>query len=142
MAQAVEKKSEGKGASIFKSAFSSFAVKDVQKALDFYGKTLGLSVSETMGGFRIDLPGTDNKIFVYSKEDHEPATFTVFNLHLDDVGTAAKELRSRGVEFESYDEPMKTDKNGIFWGKEKNQGPNIAWFTDPSGNIISILEEM
>ncbi len=143
MGQAVETKKDASTLE-FQGGFSSFAVKNVKEAMDFYEETLGLEVSEMMGGygFELEIPTTNDKVFVYSKEDHEAATFTVFNLHVADIGEAAKELKTRGVKFESYDEPMKTDDIGIFWGKEKSQGPNIAWFTDPSGNIVSILEPM
>lgn len=143
MTQAVGKKTD-ESTLEFQGGFSSFAVKDVKAAMDFYGETLGLDVSEMMGGygFELEIPTTDDKVFVYTKDDHSAATFTVFNLKVEDIEAAAKELKSRGVEFESYDGPIKTDENGIFWGKEKGQGPNISWFKDPSGNIVSILEPM
>lgn len=141
MGQAVERRKDERQLE-FQGGFSSFAVKDIEEAMDFYGETLGLKVSETMGGFELEIPATDDRVFVYTKDDHEAATFTVFNLNVDDVEAAANELKNRGVEFETYDDPMKTDENGIFWGKEIGEGPNIAWFKDPSGNIVSILEPM
>lgn len=141
MAQASAKKEEDSKLE-FKGGFSTFAVKDVKAARDFYKNTLALDIDEDMGGFRLEIPGTDSSVFVYPKDDHEPAVFTVFNLFVDDITEAVAALKERGVEFESYDEPMKTDADGIFWGEKAGQGPNIAWFTDPSGNIISILEEM
>jgi predicted enzyme related to lactoylglutathione lyase len=141
MAQATKKKAETNTLE-FQGGFSSFAVKDVEAAMEFYGETLGLEVSEMMGGFELEIPTTDDKVFVYKKPEHRPAVFTVFNLNVDDIAAAAKVLKARGVQFESYDKPMKTDENDIFWGEEKGEGPNIAWFKDPSGNIVSILEPM
>ena len=139
MAQATERRMESDFG--IRDAFASFAVKDVKTALDFYGKTLGLKAVETEGGFGIEATPTKSMIFVYEKPDHEPATFTVFNFHVEDVAKAADELRSRGIKFLSYDDPMiKTDENGIHWGQKEGGGPNIAWFNDPSGNIVSILE--
>jgi len=124
----------------FKGGFSTFAVKDVEKATEFYKKSLGLDVEENMGGFNLGIPQTDSSVFVYPKPDHKPAVFTVFNLYVDDIKDAVSELKDRGIEFESYDKPMKTDEDGIYWGEKDGQGPNIAWFTDPSGNIISVIE--
>jgi catechol 2,3-dioxygenase-like lactoylglutathione lyase family enzyme len=141
MAQATAKKEKSSELE-FKGGFTTFAVKDVKKATEFYKKTLGLDVEENMGGFNLTIPQTDSAVFVYPKEDHEPAVFTVFNLFVDDIAQAVEELKTRNIEFESYDEPMKTDENGIYWGQKEGNGPNIAWFTDPSGNIISVLEEM
>lgn len=124
---------------MFTKAFSSFSVDDIQKAKEFYDRTLGLKVSGETEGLAITVG--DSRIFLYPKEDHEPATFTVLNFSVDNIAEAVAELKRRGVEFESYDEPIKTDENGIFWGKSNNQGPNIAWFKDAAGNILSVLEE-
>lgn len=85
------------------------------------------------------MPGGGN-LFIYPKDDHQPATFTVFNLEVAEIQEAVEELKSRGVQFESYDGPMKTDQNNIFWGKKQNTGPNIAWFKDPAANILSVIE--
>jgi len=123
---------------MFTKAFSSFSVDDIQKAKEFYGQTLGLKVSEEMEGLAMKID--DNQIFLYPKSDHQPATFTVLNFSVDDIAETVDELKSRGVEFENYDEPIKTDENGIFWGKSGGQGPNIAWFKDASGNILSVVE--
>lgn len=118
-------------------AFSSFSVDDLQKAKEFYGRTLGLEVSEAHGVLNLRLGG-GTTILVYPKPDHSPATFTILNFPVDDVDKAVDELTQRGVRFEIYDLPdLKTDERGIF----RNDGPTIAWFKDPAGNILSALEE-
>ncbi|MFN0277524.1 MAG: VOC family protein [Pyrinomonadaceae bacterium] len=137
MAQATKAKSEN---SIFTGAFSTFSVDDIAEAKEFYGENLGLDVRDEEEGLALKLPGGQN-VFIYPKDDHESASFTVLNLQVDDIETAVQDLSDRGLEFESYDEPMKTDENGIYWGKEVDTGPNIAWFTDPAGNILSIIED-
>ena len=117
-------------------AFSGFAVPDIGKAKEFYGRTLGLKVSESHGLLRLHLAG-GNDVLIYPKANHAPATFTILNFPVDDVDKAVDELTKRGVRFEKYDGPdIQTDKKGIMRG----HGPIIAWFTDPAGNILSILE--
>ena len=117
-------------------AFSGFAVPDVEKAKEFYSKTLGLKVSEDHGMLRLHLGG-GNEVLVYPKPNHVPATFTILNFPVDDVDQAVDKLSKRGVHFEIYDKPdLKTDKKGIMRGK----GPTIAWFKDPAGNILSVLQ--
>jgi len=120
-------------------ALSSFAVNDLQKAREFYHRKLGLEVSEVpeMKDL-LNLNLTDgSKIMIYAKPDHTPATFTVLNFLVDDVEEAVDELNQQGVCFETYDEEnIKTNPKGITM-----QGPKIAWFKDPSGNILSVLEE-
>ena len=116
-------------------AFSGFSVNDLQKAKQFYGDTLGLEVSENMG-LELHIAGGNN-IFVYPKPNHTPATFTILNFPVDNIEKAVEELRKKGVIFEKYEDPIKTDENGIFRGG----GPNIAWFKDPAGNILSVLEQ-
>ena len=117
-------------------AFSGFAVPDVEKAKEFYSKTLGLKVSEDHGMLRLHLGG-GNEVLVYPKPNHVPATFTILNFPVDDVDQAVDKLSKRGVHFEIYDKPdLKTDNKGIMRGK----GPTIAWFKDPAGNILSVLE--
>lgn len=119
-------------------AFSGFAVPDIKQAKDFYGDVLGLRVTEMedQGLLQIHL-GSGADVFVYSKEDHEPAVFTILNFQVDDVDSAVADLKAKGVRFESYDLPeIKTDENDIARGP----GPNIAWFTDPAGNILSVLD--
>ena len=118
-------------------AFSGFSANDIGKAKEFYGKTLGLKVSESHGVLMLHLAG-DNIVLVYPKPNHVPATFTVLNFPVKDVDQAVNELTKRGVRFEIYDLPdIKTDKKGIMRGK----GPTIAWFKDPAGNILSVLEQ-
>ena len=116
-------------------AFSGFSVNDLQKARQFYSEILGLEVSENMG-LDLHIAG-GGKIFVYPKPNHTPATFTILNFPVDNIEEAVEELRKKGVIFESYEEPMKTDEKGIYRGG----GPNIAWFKDPAGNILSVLEQ-
>jgi catechol 2,3-dioxygenase-like lactoylglutathione lyase family enzyme len=118
-------------------AFSSFSVNDIQKAKDFYGRTLGLEVSESEGLLRLQLAGGTN-VLIYPKSNHAAASFTILNFPVDNVEKAVDELTKRGVRFEIYDEPnLKTDRKGIFRGG----GPVIAWFKDPAGNILSVLEQ-
>jgi len=117
-------------------AYSGFSVKDIPKAKDFYSKTLGLSVSEENGMLGLDL-GDGTKVLVYPKPNHTPASFTVLNFPVRNVDDAVDELGRAGVTFEHYDAPdLKTDDKGIARGN----GPAIAWFRDPSGNILSVLE--
>ena len=122
-------------------AFSGFSVNDIDKAKDFYGETLGLQVdkNDEMGGMlTVHINGNNNNILIYPKPNHTPATFTILNFPVKDIEAAVKELKARGVQFESYDsEYLKTDENNISKG---NGGPNIAWFTDPAGNILSVIE--
>lgn len=116
--------------------FSSFSVDDLQKAKEFYGKTLGLEVKTEAEGLELHFPG--NTIFIYPKENHVPATFTILNFPVKDIEAAVDDLSKRGVRFEKYTEgELKTDDKGIFRG----DGPTIAWFKDPAGNFLSVLEE-
>lgn len=135
MAQAAKKKAEE---TFFTGAFSSFSVDDVKEAKEFYGDTLGLDVEETEEGLQLNFEGSS--MFLYPKEDHEPATFTVLNFNVDDIDETVELLRDRGIEFESYTGEMETDDNDIFRGKESGNGPDIAWFKDPAGNFISVIE--
>jgi catechol 2,3-dioxygenase-like lactoylglutathione lyase family enzyme len=120
-------------------AFSSFSVADIQKAKTFYGETLGLAISETKEGLALKIAGGGD-VFLYPKPNHEPATFTVLNFPVDDIEQAVDQLTKLGVRFEHYEGEMKTDEKGIFRGADRGEGPNIAWFKDPSGNILSVLE--
>ena len=118
-------------------AFSGFSVNDIEKAKEFYGRTLGLKVSESNRLLTLHLAGGNN-VLIYPKPNHTPATFIVLNFPMDDVDQAVDELTERGVRFEIYDLPeIKTDKKGIMRGN----GPTIAWFKDPSGNILSMIEQ-
>ena len=128
-----------KSTSMFKDAkaFSSFAVNDLQKAKEFYGKTLGLEISESAEGLELNLAG-GNTVFLYPKPNHTPASFTVLNFPVKNIEEAVDELRTLGVRLEKYNQPdLKTDEKGIMRG----QGPLIAWFKDPAGNILSVLQE-
>jgi catechol 2,3-dioxygenase-like lactoylglutathione lyase family enzyme len=118
------------------NAFSGFSVSDIPKAREFYGKTLGLEVSEAGDHLNLHLAG-GTKVLVYPKPNHVPATFTILNFPVDDVEKAVDQLTAAGVRFERYEGDLKTDEKGIFRG----HGPVIAWFKDPAGNILSVLEE-
>ena len=123
-----------------RGAFSGFSVDDLAKAKEFYAGTLGLKVDEPGMGLRLHLPGGAT-VFVYAKKNHEPSTFTILNFVVDSVDGAVDELAKRGVRFEHYEGGPKTDTKGIARGKSVNQGPDIAWFKDPAGNFLSVLEE-
>jgi predicted enzyme related to lactoylglutathione lyase len=116
-------------------AFSGFAVDDIAAAKKFYGETLGLDVTEEYGMLTLHIDqGGD--IIIYPKEDHTPAAYTILNFPVADVDQAVDQLSERGVTFERYDD-FEQDEKGIVRG---DQGPAIAWFTDPAGNILSVLE--
>jgi catechol 2,3-dioxygenase-like lactoylglutathione lyase family enzyme len=116
--------------------FSGFSVDDQAKALAFYRDTLGLDVDDTGMGLSLKLPG--GNVFVYPKGDHTPATFTVLNFEVADIDVAISELEAAGVTLERY-AGMPQDDKGVLRGKAAGQGPDIAWFTDPAGNILSVL---
>lgn len=117
--------------------FSSFSVDDLQRAKEFYGRTLGLNVKEGSEGLEL-LLANGNRIFVYPKSDHVPATFTILNFEVDHLEKAVDELTRRGVHFEVYDRPgLKTNERGIF----SDDSMKIAWFKDPAGNILSLIQE-
>ena len=117
-------------------AFSSFSVNDIQKAREFYGKTLGLEVaSGPEGTLTINLSG-NTKALMYPKPNHQPATFTVLNFPVESVDQTVEELSGRGVRFEIYNEPdLKTDTRGI----SRGNGPTIAWFKDPVGFFFLVF---
>lgn len=124
-----------------KSAFSSFSVDNLEEAKQFYIQTLKLTVDEDMMGLQIRLPG-GGVLFVYPKDDHEPASFTVLNLMVDDIDDAIDELEGLGVVFERYNNlPAQQDEKGVLRGRESNEGPDIAWFKDPADNIFSLMQE-
>jgi catechol 2,3-dioxygenase-like lactoylglutathione lyase family enzyme len=116
-------------------AFSGFAVDDVDEARRFYGETLGMETSEQYGLMTLHIAG-DRDIIVYPKPGHTPASYTILNFPVDDIDSAVDELAARGVRFERYD-GIEQDERGIM----RDQGPFIAWFTDPAGNILSVLQE-
>lgn len=118
-------------------AFSGFSVNDLQKAKEFYGQTLGLDVSEAHGLLQLHIAG-GTTILMYPKENHIPATFTILNFPVANIEQTVDDLTRRGVHFESYNEgELVTDERGI----SRGGGPLIAWFKDPSGNILSVLED-
>lgn len=114
-------------------AFSGFSTNDLPKTKDFYSQTLEQEVTEEYGMLRLHL-ATGAEILIYPKEDHIPATYTILNFPVDDIEKATKELIDRGVAFEHY---PGTDEKGI----QRGGGPLIAWFKDPAGNILSVLQE-
>ena len=119
-------------------ATNGFAVDDIEAAKRFYGETLGLGVtvlSEEFGVTSIQLAGGRDTL-LYAKEDFVPATYTILNFEVDDVDAAVDELGAKGVEFERY-EGFEQDEKGIARGP----GPSIAWFKDPAGNILSVLQQ-
>jgi catechol 2,3-dioxygenase-like lactoylglutathione lyase family enzyme len=116
-------------------AFSGFSSNDIPASKQFYGETLGLNVSDEMGGLGLHLAG-GGEVFVYPKDNHEPATFTVLNFPVGDIEAAVDRLTEAGVTFERYD-GFDQDEKGIARGAE---GPAIAWFKDPAGNILSVLQ--
>jgi catechol 2,3-dioxygenase-like lactoylglutathione lyase family enzyme len=121
-------------------AFSSFSVDDIEAAKTFYGETLGLEVSEENGMLNLRIADGGN-ILVYPKPNHTPATFTVLNFPVDDIDQAVDELTRRGVRFERYDfNDFWQDEKGIARAGGGQEGPPIAWFTDPAGNVIAVLE--
>jgi catechol 2,3-dioxygenase-like lactoylglutathione lyase family enzyme len=116
-------------------AFSGFAAPDLAAAKAFYGGTLGLEVTEEEGLLTLHIAG-DRPVLVYDKPDHEPATYTILNFPVDDIDRTVDALAAAGVEFESYTGDLETDEKGVF----RKAGPPIAWFRDPAGNILSVLE--
>lgn len=125
-------------------AFSSFAVDDPKKARQFYGETLGMDINlvegmEDLGVLELHIAGGNN-VLIYPKQNHEPATFTVLNLPVENIDDAVDDLKKRGVQFEHYnDKEYNMDEKGI--SRSSGNEPDIAWFKDPAGNILSVLEE-
>jgi len=125
-----------------RDAFSGFSVDDIAAAREFYGSKLGLQVDDDGGGgLRIALP-SGQTVFVYPKPNHEPATFTILNFVVDDIDRAVDELNESGVVTKIYEWPddFGTDERGIARGSENDLGPDIAWFRDPAGNVLSVLK--
>ncbi|CAN5212545.1 VOC family protein [soil metagenome] len=117
------------------NAFPGFSSNDIPAAKDFYGQTLGVEVSEENGLLTLRLGGGHTTL-IYPKDDHQPATFTVLNFQVNDIDAAVDELTDRGVTFERYGEGFHQDERGIARG----EGPPIAWFKDPAGNILSVIQ--
>ena len=113
----------------------TLGVEDVARAKRFYGETLGLNVSEANGMLHLHIADSA-EILVYPKPNHTPATFTILNFPVDDIDKAVDQLAERGVRFERYADPSMDDK-----GIHRGEGPYIAWFKDPAGNTLSVLQE-
>jgi catechol 2,3-dioxygenase-like lactoylglutathione lyase family enzyme len=122
--------------------FSGFSVNDIDAARTFYADTLGMDVSDgPMGNLDLALPSGAH-IFVYPKSDHTPASFTILNLAVADIDAAVDDLNAKGVVTTIYDDPnLPTDDKGILRGRAANRGPDIAWFRDPAGNVLSVLQD-
>jgi catechol 2,3-dioxygenase-like lactoylglutathione lyase family enzyme len=116
------------------TAFSGFSSNDIAKAKEFYGETLGLDVTEENGLLTLKFPN-GHSVIIYPKDDHEPATYTTLNFEVDDIDAAVDGLKAKGITFERYDFPGQ-DERGIM----RDQGPPIAWFKDPAGNILSLIK--
>lgn len=123
------------------AAFSGFSVTNLEQAQEFYTQTLGLSVADEGMGLRLKLPG-GGEVFIYEKADHQPASFTILNFVVSDIDEAVDDLTGRGVVFERYENmPAPQDEKGILRGLSAQMGPDIAWFKDPAGNILSVLQD-
>lgn len=123
----------------YSKAMSGFSTNDTAKAKEFYGQLLGLDVSESMMGvLEVHLKG-GGQVIIYPKPNHQAATFTVLNFVVQDIEEAVNELTAKGIVFEQYNDPIKTDARGIM--RSDGNGPDIAWFKDPAGNILSVLQE-
>jgi catechol 2,3-dioxygenase-like lactoylglutathione lyase family enzyme len=119
-------------------AFSGFSVNDLAKAKEFYGRTLGFEVSEERGMLQLNIGG-GARVLIYPKPNHAPASFTILNIPVTNIEDAVDQLTKAGVAFERYDHPqLKTDERGIH---RSGQEPNIAWFKDPAGNVLSVIEQ-
>ena len=116
-------------------AYSGFAVDDIEAAKRFYGETLGLEVSEENGMLTLNI-AAERPTLVYPRPDHTPAEYTILNFPVDDIDHAVDQLAERGVEFVRY-EGFDQDQKGVM----RDQGPDIAWFTDPAGNVLSVIED-
>ena len=123
-----------------KASFSGFSVDDLTRAKDFYTGKLGLEVADETMGLMLRLPG-GGRVFVYDKPNHVPATFTILNFAVDDIDEAVDALTDQGIHFERYPSGPPQDPKGILRGREANMGPDIAWFKDPAGNILSVLQD-
>lgn len=116
-------------------AVSGFSSNDLPKAKEFYGQTLGLEVTEENGMLTVHV-GDGKVVLIYPKDNHEPATYTTLNFPVKDIDGAVDELTGRGVEFERYGEGFGQDERGV----SRGNGPPIAWFRDPAGNILSVIQ--
>ncbi|WP_350349450.1 VOC family protein [Agromyces sp. G08B096] len=125
-----------------RDAFPGFSVNDVKAARRFYREVLGLGVADEMGGLRLTLP-SGQSVFVYPKDDHEPASFTILNFMVGDISQTVDDLNAAGVVTKIYTEGFAfgTDERGINWGSKSGMGPDICWFKDPAGNVLSVIQE-
>lgn len=120
-------------------AFTGFSVNDIAAAKEFYGNTLGIDVKEIPQGLELHIAG-GNHIFLYPKSNHTPATYTTLNFMVENIDETMDEMLQKGITFEKY-EGMHQDEKGIARGLAAKQGPDIAWFKDPAGNILAILQD-
>lgn len=121
------------------TSFSGFSVDDIDKARQFYVETLAFKLHDDSMGLDLELPG-GNRHFIYQKDDHEPAAYTALNFVVDDIDETIDHLIGHGIVFERYDNlPAEQDEKGVLRGKAAGQGPDIAWFKDPAGNILAVL---
>ena len=121
-------------------AFSGFTVNSLDKAQKFYGDTLGVVVERDEMGLQLHL-GSGATVFIYEKENHEPASFTILNFVVDDIDTAVSDLVAKDIKMERYEGfPFEQDDKGIARGRSANMGPDIAWFKDPAGNVLAVLQ--
>ena len=118
------------------NAFSGFSVNDLDEAKKFYGETLGVEVETVPAGLMLKI---GHGILIYPKPNHEPATYTMLNFRVDDIDKAVDDLTGKGIKFEQY--PGLTDQKGVARGIAHDRGPDIAWFKDPAGNIVSVLQD-
>ena len=122
--------------------FSGFSVNNISLAKQFYVDRLGLELEDDSMGLNLKLPG-GGKVFIYEKPDHQPATFTILNFVVTDIDAAMENLVGQGIEFERYDlgNGAEQDTKGVLRGRTANMGPDIAWFKDPAGNVLAILQD-
>lgn len=124
------------------AAFSGISTNDMSAAREFYGGKLGLKLLSDAMGLEFELPG-GSRLFIYEKPDHQPASFTVLNFVVTDIDATVDELTSAGITFETYDlgNGATQDEKGILRGLAANMGPDIAWFKDPAGNVLAVLQD-
>ncbi len=124
----------------FLSSFSSFSVDNIAAAKSFYAGLLGLELTDESMGLQFSLPG-GGSLFMYEKPDHQPAGFTVLNFIVEDINTVIDLYIEKDIHFERYDNlPAEQDERGVLRGKAAGQGPDIAWFKDPAGNVLALIE--
>lgn len=122
-------------------AYSGFSVNDLATAEKFYGEMLGLNITQDSSGLTLNLAGGAT-VFVYQKDDHTPATYTMLNFAVSDISKVVEGLADKGITMERYnDMPVAQDDKGVLRGKETNMGPDIAWFKDPAGNVLAVMQE-